>query len=134
MENKKLNDIVDLLRDQLKSEELIILESQFADHASSEMSYIASKPVSSISAFGKKITIREDGESRIFEMDPWDALKEYQTQKKNWLFGYLGYDLKDYIENLRSTHPSSNQIPDYYFMEPSLLLKVEKGEIKTVLG
>jgi para-aminobenzoate synthetase component 1 len=134
MENKKLNDIVDFLRDQLKSEELIILESQFADHASSELSYIASKPVSSISAFGNKITIREDGDTRIFEMAPWDALKEYQAQKKNWLFGYLGYDLKDYIEKLRSTHPSSDQIPDYYFMEPSLLLKVEKGGIKTILG
>lgn len=134
MENRKLNKIVDLLRDQLKSEELIILESQLADHASSEKSFIASKPVSTISAFGKKITVREGGESRTFEMDPWDALKEYQAQKKNWLFGYLGYDLKDYIEDLRSTHPSSDQIPDYYFMEPSILITVEKGEINSVLG
>ncbi len=32
----------------------------------------------------------------------FDKLKEYQSVTKDWIFGYLSYDLKNDIENLRS--------------------------------
>src|SRR5690606_17564043 len=34
----------------------------------------------------------------------FDQLKEYQNQTKDWLFGYLSYDLKNDVEKLQSNN------------------------------
>jgi para-aminobenzoate synthetase component 1 len=61
------------------------------------------------------------GEStRIFTgADAFSAVKEYREQKKDWLFGYWGYDLKNTVEpGLHSTHPDKTGFPDSFFFEP----------------
>ncbi len=55
-------------------------------------------------------------------IDLWSALKI--AQKQSWWFGYLGYDLKNLIENLESGHTELYEAADLWFMEPGILAKV----------
>ncbi len=55
----------------------------------------------------------------------FDALKEYQEQTKDWIFGYLSYDLKNDIENLTSNNFDGLHFPDLYFFQPKKLFLVK---------
>ncbi len=48
-------------------------------------------------------------------------LKEYQTHSKDWIFGYLSYDLKNAIEDLKSENFDGLHFPELYFFQPKKL-------------
>lgn len=50
--------------------------------------------------------------------DPFDVLASYHQQHPDFLVGYLGYDLKNRIENLISRHPTRLDFPEIYFFQP----------------
>ena len=52
----------------------------------------------------------------------FDKLKEYQQTTKDWIFGYLSYDLKNDVERLRSSNYDGLQFPDLYFFQPQKLV------------
>jgi para-aminobenzoate synthetase component 1 len=65
-----------------------------------------------------------------------NALSQLSTMMKNasgsssWLFGHLGYDLKNDIENLTSSNPDEAEFDDLYFLFPklsSVLMKMSFG-------
>ncbi|MFV8347935.1 anthranilate synthase component I family protein [Flavobacterium sp. ZB4P13] len=62
----------------------------------------------------------------------FEDLKQYQQSTKDWLFGYLSYDLKNDIEQLQSTNFDGLGFPDLYFFQPKklFLLKGNQLEIK----
>ncbi|WP_166919571.1 anthranilate synthase component I family protein [Flavobacterium poyangense] len=62
----------------------------------------------------------------------FDDLKQYQLTTKDWLFGYLAYDLKNNIENLQSTNFDGLNFPDLFFFQPKkiFLLKGNQLEIQ----
>lgn len=113
----------------------ILLESQLADHPSSQKTYMAAQPVRSIRAYGSTI-IENDGENeKRYSSDPWKALQNFRKRKKSWLFGYLGYDLKNYTEKLTSDNKAYVQTPDLFFIEPAVLLCVDKsGNVESISG
>lgn len=49
-------------------------------------------------------------------------LREYQQQTNDWLFGYLGYDLKNEIERLESKLPDGTGFADLHFFQPEHLI------------
>lgn len=51
-----------------------------------------------------------------------------------WVPGYLGYDLKNELENLHSQHPNRTGFPDAYFFVPEYILLIGQynAEIKGV--
>ena len=51
----------------------------------------------------------------------FDDLKQYQQITKDWLFGYLTYDLKDNVEVLQSQNFDGLQFPDLFFFQPKKL-------------
>ncbi len=53
--------------------------------------------------------------------DAFKKLAEYQFLTKDWLFGYLSYDLKNDVENLSSINFDGLQFPDLYFFQPQKL-------------
>lgn len=128
------NSTVDVFYERLNRFPLIILESQFKNHRSSRCSYIAAKPRRSITANGSEIEISENGDTRKVDMNPWEALKQFRSEKKRWLFGFLGYDLKNHTEHLESANPPLTDIPDLYFMEPEILIKIEDGTPQVLRG
>ncbi len=52
----------------------------------------------------------------------FDKLKEYQQTTKDWIFGYLSYDLKNDVERLKSSNYDGLQFPDLYFFQPQKLV------------
>ena len=51
----------------------------------------------------------------------FEDLKQYQQITKDWLFGYLSYDLKNDTEDLKSQNFDGLQFPDLYFFQPKKL-------------
>jgi len=64
--------------------------------------------------------------------DAFDKLKEYQSRTKDWLFGYLTYDLKYDTENLKSNNYDGLDFPELFFFQPKkvFLLKNDVLEIQ----
>jgi para-aminobenzoate synthetase component 1 len=58
-------------------------------------------------------------------------LQEYQQTTKDWIFGYLSYDLKNDVERLSSKNQDGLDFPDLYFFQPQklFLLKGDQLEI-----
>lgn len=65
----------------------------------------------------------------------FDDLKQYQQTTKDWLFGYLSYDLKNDAERLTSSNFDGLNFPDLFFFQPKkvFLLKGDQLEIQYLL-
>lgn len=57
-------------------------------------------------------------------------LKELQETTKDWLFGYLSYDLKNDTEELRSQNFDGLQFPDLFFFQPKRLFLLKGNELE----
>ncbi|MBI3138263.1 MAG: anthranilate synthase component I family protein [Sphingobacteriales bacterium] len=57
------------------------------------------------------------------------SLQSFLGEKKSWLFGHLGYDLKNETEALSSGHPDQIQFPDLFFFEPEILVRLTAGQL-----
>ena len=60
----------------------------------------------------------------------FEQLKEYQETTKDWIFGYLSYDLKNDLENLSSKNFDGLKFPDLYFFQPQKLILVGKEKVE----
>ena len=60
----------------------------------------------------------------------FEDLKQYQGQTKDWLFGYLSYDLKNDIEDLQSTNFDGLEFPDLYFFQPKKLFILNGNQLE----
>ena len=62
----------------------------------------------------------------------FEDLKQYQQSSKDWLFGYLCYDLKNNTEPLLSNNFDGLDFPDLFFFQPKklFLLKGNQLEVK----
>ncbi|TCN57572.1 anthranilate synthase component I family protein [Flavobacterium circumlabens] len=62
----------------------------------------------------------------------FDDLKQYQSNTKDWLLGYLAYDLKNNVEHLKSANFDALNFPDLFFFQPKkiFLLKGNQLEIQ----
>lgn len=54
--------------------------------------------------------------------DIWAQLHRFWEEQGGWLFGYLGYDLKNDTEQLCSLHQCGINLPDLYFVQPDIVL------------
>ncbi|WP_431135583.1 aminodeoxychorismate synthase component I [Psychroserpens mesophilus] len=53
--------------------------------------------------------------------DAFEQLKTYQSSTKDWVFGYLSYDLKNDVEDLVSRNFDGLQFPELCFFQPKKL-------------
>ncbi|MDZ4846478.1 MAG: anthranilate synthase component I family protein [Chitinophagales bacterium] len=56
----------------------------------------------------------------------FQKLKDFYEQKKDWLFGFLGYDLKNEIEHLTSKNQDGLNFPDLFFFQPEWVIEIHK--------
>lgn len=64
----------------------------------------------------------------------FESWKDFYEQHKNWMFGFLSYDLKNEIENLDSLNPDQHDFPDLFFFVPKYLIVGKAGEIQVIIG
>lgn len=61
----------------------------------------------------------------------FEKLKEYQTVTKDWIFGYLTYDLKNDVERLQSSNFDGLHFPDLYFFQPKKMFLIRGNSVET---
>lgn len=57
-------------------------------------------------------------------------LNEYQRTVKDWIFGYLTYDLKNDVETLQSNNRDGLSFPDLYFFQPKKIFIFKNGQLE----
>jgi para-aminobenzoate synthetase component 1 len=62
------------------------------------------------------------------------ALEVFYAQYQDWMFGLLGYDLKNETEDLKSENIDQQAFPDLYFFIPKYLIVIENDEIRVLKG
>lgn len=57
-------------------------------------------------------------------------LYQYQSQTKDWLFGYLSYDVKNDTEELHSNNFDGLAFPDLFFFQPKKLFLIKGNQVE----
>ena len=60
----------------------------------------------------------------------FEDLKQYQQSSRDWLFGYLSYDLKNDTEELQSNNFDGLDFPDLFFYQPKKLFLVKGSQLE----
>ncbi len=60
----------------------------------------------------------------------FEELKQYQQITKDWLFGYLSYDLKNDTEALVSCNFDGLQFPDLFFFQPKKIFLLKGNDLQ----
>lgn len=118
---------------QLSDDEIVILESQLEGHAESNQTLIAAIPGKKLVIEGAQSNWFEAGQVRSFDNNRWNVFREFRRES-GWLFGYIGYDMKDEINSLHSSNKPMYKAPALYMMEPTVLFKIADGKIEQLLG
>lgn len=60
----------------------------------------------------------------------FEDLKQYQQTTKDWLFGYLSYDLKNDVEELKSANFDGLEFPDLFFFQPKKIFTIKDNQLE----
>lgn len=60
----------------------------------------------------------------------FEDLKVYQQTTKDWLFGYLSYDLKNDTENLESKNHDGLSFPDLFLFQPKKIFLLKENQLE----
>jgi len=62
------------------------------------------------------------------DKDSFSSLRDFHKAKKDWLFGFLTYDLKNQVEDLHSSNADGLRFPLLHFFQPEFIfIKDSKG-------
>ncbi|MBS3733183.1 MAG: chorismate-binding protein, partial [Desulfobacterales bacterium] len=98
---------------------------------------LAVQPWLAIKSRGASVQVETGRESRSFQGDPFDLLRQVLCEfdmsdaglpepVSAGLFGYLSYDLKDFIEDLPRTTVDDTGLPELCLYAPSVLLIADR--------
>lgn len=62
----------------------------------------------------------------------FDDLKQYQQTTKDWIFGYLSYDLKNDVEQLQSNNFDGLDFPELFFFQPKKIVLIKGKTVEMV--
>ena len=72
-----------------------------------------------------------DSISEIYsEENSFSALSGFHNDKKDWLFGFLSYDLKNEIEEVKSENDDNLLFPLLHFFQPKWVFEIIQNEVK----
>ncbi|WP_394773390.1 anthranilate synthase component I family protein [Flavobacterium sp.] len=60
----------------------------------------------------------------------FEDLKQYQQTTKDWLFGYLSFDLKNDVEELNSSNFDGLDFPDLFFFQPKKIFLLRENQLE----
>ncbi len=59
----------------------------------------------------------------------FSKLEDFYNEYQDWIFGYLGYDLKNDLEDLKSKNPDGTQFPDLCFYVPEVIFELASDHL-----
>ncbi|AYL99479.1 anthranilate synthase component I family protein [Mucilaginibacter celer] len=62
----------------------------------------------------------------------FDQLEQFRIDNPGWMTGFLGYDLKNEVEQLSSENIDGLQFPDLYFFVPQHLIIIKEDDIEII--
>jgi para-aminobenzoate synthetase component 1 len=62
----------------------------------------------------------------------FDNLEVFQAQHQDWMFGFMSYDLKNELEDLKSSHKDHVNFPDLCFVIPQHVFKVSRNAVEVL--
>ena len=63
------------------------------------------------------------------EGDTFELLKAFSKDQKDWIFGHLGYDLKNELAPLHSSNYDGINFPDAFFFVPEIVVQLKEHEV-----
>ncbi|MBI5219318.1 MAG: anthranilate synthase component I family protein [Bacteroidia bacterium] len=69
-------------------------------------------------------------EITIQNKDSFSSLKNYHEATKDWLFGFLTYDLKNEVEELHSENPDGIGFPAIHFFQPKFIIIITDDRVE----
>lgn len=96
-------------------------EAIFLDSNNYDQKYSSFDAVLAVDAF---TSVKTD------EHNAFEDLKQYQQITKDWLFGYLSYDLKNDTEELKSSNHDGLYFPDVFFFQPKKLFLLKENQLE----
>lgn len=96
----------------------------FLNYTNTGIHYSGYSPFPCLLAAGRKahLTVNSD--------KGFNDLRCFHEKHKAWMFGYLGYDLKNETENLQSLNPDKTSFPDLHFFIPEYLFRFENDTVE----
>lgn len=64
----------------------------------------------------------------------FNELKAFYHIHQNWMFGMLGYDLKNEVEDLTSANRDQLDFPDLFFFVPRYLIAIKGEKVEVLIG
>lgn len=61
--------------------------------------------------------------------DSFHALRSFHDSKQDWIFGFLSYDLKNEVEDLRSSNIDEMLLPNLSFFQPKWVFEIIDNDI-----
>ena len=75
------------------------------------------------------LAVESETELSVNYQNAFKKLKTYQTTCSDYIFGYLGYDLKNDIENLSSNNFDGLDFPDLFFFQPKKIFFIKDNTL-----
>lgn len=70
----------------------------------------------------------------LFEVEgAFDKLKAFRGEHKDWMMGYLSYDLKNDLEDLHSKNSDELAFPELHFFVPLLVISIDKENTNVLM-
>ncbi|WP_238989276.1 anthranilate synthase component I family protein [Mucilaginibacter terrigena] len=85
--------------------------------------------------YGKFDTIIAIGAKAELTTNAGDAfaqLSGFKNANSGWITGFLGYDLKNEVENLQSNNTDHLDFPDLYFFAPEILISITGNTVEII--
>lgn len=81
------------------------------------------------SSFDCMLAVEEFTSIKTDYFNAFEKLKEYQSLTKDYIFGYISYDVKNDVEALESNNPDSLHFPDLFFFQPQKLITIKDKNV-----
>jgi para-aminobenzoate synthetase component 1 len=86
--------------------------------------YDFNKSYECIAGAGVVHSVISDGINNLRDID------QIQRNAGDWVFGHVAYDVKNEIENLRSSNPDGIDFPDFFFFVPEIVFILTENGLK----
>ncbi|PQJ75690.1 anthranilate synthase component I family protein [Polaribacter gangjinensis] len=79
------------------------------------------------SSFDIALAVEEFTAIKTDDHNAFEKLQEYQSNTKDYIFGYISYDVKNDVEELSSSNFDGLEFPELYFFQPKKLIFINQN-------
>ncbi|MEM9362237.1 MAG: anthranilate synthase component I family protein [Bacteroidota bacterium] len=74
------------------------------------------------------VAVARQTNGSVFQTQNIDKVQQFIDQKKDWLFGYITYDFKNSLEDLKSENSDTLDFPEIHFFCPEKIILIKNGK------